>query len=252
MGKNDNWRGLNDFVPTARTFPETRIAVYTVITGGYDNFRLPLYVDDTLDYYVVTDSPAEISNSCKGVGGGGGTVIPVPEKLKGFSSVKQQRYLKLHHDEILPPKYNYTVYIDGSLRITCDIKPLMYSLIEDGRSVAIHEHSVRDCIYDEAQACYIYRRLEWHEIREQLSAYRSEGMPEHYGLPETPVLIRKSNDPELQGIMHEWWQQIERYTHRDQLSLPYILWKSGKGMEYIFSLGRNVWRNPYFLYHAHN
>ena len=166
--------------------------------------------------------------------------------------MKQQRYLKLHPDEIIPSKYDYTVYIDGSLRITCDIKPLVYSLIDSGKSIAIHDHYVRDCIYDEAQILYIVNKANEDELKKQVIFYKKEGMPEHFGLLETPVIIRKSNDPELKGIMNAWWEQIERFTHRDQLSLPYVLWKSGKGMEYVFSLGDNVWRNPYFLYYVHN
>ena len=46
----------NEFEPTDKTFPDAKIAVYTVITGGYDNLKSPIYVDDALDYYVVTDT----------------------------------------------------------------------------------------------------------------------------------------------------------------------------------------------------
>ena len=27
--------------------------------------------------------------------------------------------------------------------------------------------------------------------------------------------------------MDEWWEQIEMYSRRDQLSLPYVIWKNG-------------------------
>ena len=184
-------------------------------------------------------------------------VLPVPESLSGLSNAKKNRYMKLHPDEVLSEavtgkKYDYTIYIDSSMRITCDIKPLVYSLIASGKSIAVHNHRVRDCIYDEGQQIWIFGRLDRRSIWEQLDFYRSEGMPKHFGLLENTVLIRKSNDSQLQDIMHQWWQQIERFTHRDQLSLPYVLWKNGLDMSYIFSLGTNVWDNPYFLYYPHN
>ena len=239
--------GPNVFVPTQKTFPDVKIAVYSVITGGYDNYRPPIYVDDTIDYYLITDAEADMRQY-----GSNFFALPVPEKIKELPGSQKNRYLKLHPEEVIPAgKYDYTIYVDGSLRITCDIKPLVYSLIESGRSLGVHRHCFRDCIYDEAKACYFAERADLHALLEQINAYRSEGMPEHFGLLENTVLIRKCSDPELQRIMHEWWQQIERYTHRDQLSLPYVLWKNGYTLDYTFSLGNNVWRNPYFLFYPH-
>ena len=239
---------MNIFTPTQKKFPDAKIAVYTVITGGYDDLKDPVYIDDDIDYYVGTDSSAVITHR-----GGGHTwrAIPVPARLDGLSNVKKQRYIKLHPDEILPEGYDYTVYIDGSFRITCDIKPLVYSLIDDGRTIAMHMHYLRDCIYDEAAACFAGGVLTYEATRQQMDFYRSQGMPEHFGLPESPVIIRKCNDIELHGIMNDWWKEIERFTHRDQLSLPYVLWKNGKDISYIYSLGGNVWKNPCFLYYVH-
>ena len=239
--------GMNIFVPTSKIFPDAKIAVYSVITGGYDNYKPPIYFDDTIDYYLVTDADIDMRQY-----GPNFFALPLPEKIKGLPGSKKNRYLKLHPEEVLSGKnYDYSVYIDGSLRITCDIKPLVYSLIDSGKSIAVHRHCIRDCIYEEAQGLHFAGRAELHALLEQINAYKSEGMPAHFGLLENTVLIRKCNDPELQRIMHEWWLQIERYTHRDQLSLPYVLWKNGYNLDYAFSLGNNVWRNPYFLYSPH-
>ena len=27
--------------------------------------------------------------------------------------------------------------------------------------------------------------------------------------------------------MEDWWKEIEKYSNRDQVSLPYVLWKNG-------------------------
>ena len=58
----------NVFTPAGKTFPDTKIAVYTCITGGYDEIKEPFYVDDSIDYYAVTDS-------VKHTGRGGGMDI---------------------------------------------------------------------------------------------------------------------------------------------------------------------------------
>ena len=59
LGKVSGNVNINNFVPTTRNFPETKIAVYTVITGGYDDFKQHIYVDDSMDYYAVTDAPID-------------------------------------------------------------------------------------------------------------------------------------------------------------------------------------------------
>ena len=248
---------FNVFHPTDKVFPDVKIAVYTVIIGGSDTIKGHVYMDDDIDYYVVTDAPASKIAEIPQEWRDRLKVLPVPSGLEGLSDVKKSRYFKLYPDEVLSyentgKKYDYTIYIDGSMRITCDIKPLVYSLIASGKSIAIHEHSSVDCIYDEAQNCWIIGKVKWKDAREQINFYRQEGMPRHFGLHENSVIIRKCNDPELHRVMDEWWRQIKRYCHRDQLSLSYALWKNGHDMSYVFSLGKNIRRNPYFLEYPHN
>ena len=238
----------NAFVPSGDVFPDVRIAVYTCITGGYDNIRDPFYVDDSIDYYCFVDSVRKIPDGVRAW-----KFFPVPASLQQFSTAKRQRYVKLHPDEFIDgTKYDYTFYVDGSMRMTCDIKPLVYSLISAGKNIALHTHCARDCIYDEAAACFVLGKAGYSGIREQVEFYRAEGMPEHFGLTANTVIIRKTNDDELKVIMSDWWEQITRFTHRDQLSFPYVLWKNGKDISYVYSLGRNIWRNPCFLYYPHN
>ena len=242
----------NVFQATDKVFPDTKIAVYTVITGGYDEPKLPIYIDDTLDYYLFTDSGKTQENLPENF-----RALPIPEKLNSLSNAKKNRYMKLHPDEFITEsitgkKYDYTIYIDGRTRITCDIKPLVYSLIDSGKTIAIHDHFMRDDIYEEGQMMWIRGKVDRKGTRKQLNVYKDEGMPKHFGLLENTVLIRKCNAPQIQDIMHQWWLQIEKFTHRDQLSLPYVLWKNGLDTSWVFSLGTNVWKNPYFMHYGHN
>ena len=175
--------------------------------------------------------------------------MPIPEHLEGLSNVKKQRYLKLHPDEALCGKnYDYTVYIDGSCRITCDIKPMVYSMIAAEKTIGIYSHAEFVSPYDEAPFCWVVKNVSYRAIKEQMNFYSREGLPKYTGYYETPVLIRKSGDVELQAVMDTWWEQIKHFTHRDQLSLPYALWKNGKDSSYVFSLGTNVFRCPYFIF----
>ena len=79
--------GANEFIPTDKKFPGTKIAVYKVITGGYDNLKDPVYIDDEIDYYAFTDSESMQP-------GKAWKIISVPERLSGLSNTKKNRYMK--------------------------------------------------------------------------------------------------------------------------------------------------------------
>jgi hypothetical protein len=51
-------------------------------------------------------------------------------------------------------------------------------------------------------------------------------MPAEFGLWGCGIMIRKTNHPNVQQIETAWWDEINSTTPRDQLSLPYILWKN--------------------------
>ena len=57
------------------------------------------------------------------------------------------------------------------------------------------------------------------------SRIKTEGFPQNYGLPENNIIYRKHNKAEIISIMNDWWYMLEHYSRRDQLSLPYVLWK---------------------------
>ncbi len=189
------------------------------------------------------------------MGGGAWQVKALPSYLDNLSNARKNRYVKLHPDEFLSEeatgkKYDYTIYIDGKIRITCDIKPLVYSLIESGKTIATHMNPRND-IYAEAGMAFVHKDLPYKDVKAQMDFYKSKGMPECFGVTENAVIIRKCNDPEVNSLMEQWWEQIQRFTHRDQLSLPYVLWKNGVDISYIFSLGYNIWGSPFFIFHIH-
>jgi hypothetical protein len=38
-------------------------------------------------------------------------------------------------------------------------------------------------------------------------------------------MIRKHNDQYSKDLMEKWWSELKDYSHRDQLSFNYALWK---------------------------
>lgn len=242
---NKNRKGfakLNEFVPTKKQFPEYKLAIYTVSTGKYDNIKNPIYVDENIDYFIFTDQ--ELDNNSVW------NRKPIPENMKGKTSLELARYLKIN-PHLFFSEYDYSMFIDGNVCITCDVRPLFYTLIDQKKTIAIHRHQNRDCIYEEAKAIYAAGKASMKSMSKQLSFYKQEGFPTHFGLFETNIVIRKHNEEKCKAIMETWSEQIVEWTKRDQLSFTYALWKNGMTADSVLSLGNNSRRNPYFIVDSH-
>jgi len=87
-------------------------------------------------------------------------------------------------------------------------------------------HPARKCLYKEARVCEELGKDIPGNIRPQALAYREDKMPRNWGLPATGVLIRR-HTPQTKELNTAWWRQIEKYSCRDQISLPYVCWKLG-------------------------
>ena len=101
-----------------------------------------------------------------------------------------------------------------------------------------------ESIYTEAVRC-IRGELEREEsVQKQVKKYWLQGMPEDFPTILCGVLIRRHNDPRCIKIMEDWWQEIiSTGSRRDQISLPYVLWKNN----YLISDIVPVLDNPYSL-----
>ena len=92
--------------------------------------------------------------------------------------------------------------------------------------LAIPKHPDRDCAYVEAAFCARRGKDRAETLTRQAQAYRKAGLPERWGLAETRVVIRR-NTPEIVALNEAWWAEIKRHSLRDQVSLPFVCWKSG-------------------------
>jgi hypothetical protein len=109
--------------------------------------------------------------------------------------------------------------------------------------IAIHTHSQRDCIFDEAQACIDLSKDDPDKINTYISKHSS--FPKHAGLWECTMIYRR-NTPEIKKLCEDWWQEIITGTRRDQLSLPIVLERNNIVPT---SLGSNMRKSKCFSLH---
>lgn len=154
--------------------------------------------------------------------------------------------------KILPHKYfssEFSIYVDGNIFLNVPDTKILNDLLKDS-DMAVFRHPVRKCLYQEYlpakdRVMQVYKNL----IDEQILKYRQEGMPEMFGLAECGMIIRRHNDI-TNEFNDRWWAEICRYTNRDQVSFPYVLWKMKDRIKVNFIDG-NVRKHPYFKYANH-
>lgn len=212
-----------------------KIVVYTAIFGQYDILPNNTFIADDVDYICFSDH--KINSDLWDVH----IVDPIYEDLTRNS----RKFKALAHRYL--SKYKYSIWTDGNMQMVGDFRKLLNDQI-----FRTYDHmqcfDKRDCIYEEANAILalgqqnIQRTPErgirnWKDnpyiIQEQMTRYRGQGFPEHFGLAETSVVIRQHNDPKCIQLNEDWWTEMKYGSRRDQLSLNYVAWKNNITIDYI-------------------
>lgn len=226
-------------------FSDEKIAVYTVIFGTYDVLREPKCRPDNCDYYLISDRvrPPE---------GSAWKSMELPAKMReriaGSGSVQRNRFFKML-PHLLFPEYNYSVYLDGNIQLVTDPTEFINRMPAYGAS--FHRHVSRDCVFEEAKAILEQKKAPEDVMQELMDFLTEEQMPAHYGLLECPVIVRQHHSPVCIELMEAWWELFERFPYRDQMLLPYILYRRGIRPEELARLGDNVRKSPCFRRYPH-
>ncbi len=225
----------------------SKIAVYTCVTGCYDRVKEPLLEFDNTDYFIFTDHKLNcLAEDIKKY-----EVQLVPEEILKMGNITANRYVKLHPFEFFHG-YDYSIYLDGNIRAVSDIRKFVNKCTTQ-TGIAMHRHSERNCIYDEAAVCKAMNFGNPQYISRQMRKYKKEGFPEGYGMHEANVIVTDLSNPTAKILFDSWWNEFIRANSlRDQLCWPYVLWKNGYTIEDIGNLGTNVYKNYMLEYRKHN
>lgn len=225
-------------------FSENRIAIYTSIFGSYDSLNEPVILPDNCDFYVITDLEVNNESSWKKIH------VNLDEYgLENENNVTKNRFFKMFPDKLFP-EYSFSIYVDGNVKIITDLTEFINNMNSYGLSM--HLHSSRKCIYKEINVCIKKKKDTKENLEKSLEHITKNGMPKEYGLLEAPVIVREHNNPVCKKIMNEWWWEFITYSRRDQLSLPYVLWKNNIRIEEIGTMGDNLFHDFAFNKYKHS
>lgn len=129
------------------------------------------------------------------------------------------------------PQARYSIWVDSKSQFRRDPLGVLEALLWRSNAVlAISEHGARSSVYDEAKAVVKKNKATPEEVEVQLSQYRHDGLPEDKrfngkkALSEASVIARE-HTPLTNLFMCLWFNEVVRFTSRDQLSFPYVLWR---------------------------
>lgn len=200
-----------------------RIALYTATTGQYeDPFEILSPAHSTssqVDYYRFSDRPVADTDA------------PSVESLKVWrqvhdaprvpgDSIRNSRAIKiLGHPSL--SACDVTVWIDNRVRLKVGADELVERFLPDDADIALPMHSFHGSLSEEFNAVLRDRQDDPRRVREQRSTYM-QLMPHLSTLPVywTAILIRRNND-NVRRFNQIWWEQVLRFSRRDQLSFLY-------------------------------
>ncbi|CAN1163797.1 Probable hexosyltransferase MUCI70 [Linum perenne] len=129
------------------------------------------------------------------------------------------------------PNAEYSIWVDSKSQFRRDPLGVLEALLWRTNSVlAISEHGARSSLYDEAKAVVKKNKAGPEEVDVQLTQYKNDGMPEDKrfhgkkALNEASIIVRE-HTAMTNLMMCIWFNEAVRFTSRDQLSFPYVLWR---------------------------
>lgn len=191
--------------------------IYTSLVGNYDTLKEPKYIMRGWDYICFSNDWIAPKKSVW-------EVKPIPYNTK--DKLRLSRYAKLNPHKLLQ-EYDYSLWMDSNIVITSFLfEERINELIHNQIKIAIPKHFLRNCIYQEAQACIREGRERKSIIQQQIEYLKTNNFPKDQGLFENNIILRKHNNKEIISLGEEWWNLYLQFSKRDQLSLVYLFWKN--------------------------
>lgn len=211
---------------------QKEIILYSCIINNRDKPK-PIKINDGFRYVLFTDNQK--------LQAPGWEVLP--PVWKSPDPVRTSRYHKLHAFDIFPD-CKQAIWLDMT---HCPYRSIVSLL--NGSDLVIQKHPTRSTVKDEAVACCNLKKDIESLIKFQFEHYKKEGFPDNFGLYHTSCLIMK-NTYMFRKLSEMWWNEICCWSKRDQISLPYCLWKLNFKPDVIPGFDKKGF-NPYFKFHSH-
>lgn len=217
-----------------------KIVFYTAVFGEYDNLLLPGSIDEDVDYVCFTDRPRNTY----------GVWQIRASPYYHSDPTRVARYIKTHPHQLFPG-YHFAIWLDANIIPRSHLQKYIDVIRLENTSFGLIPHPHRDCFYQEADACKLRRKDNPSVIDAQADFYRKNGLDEFAGLFETGFMVIRMADEAVSLVFQTWWQEIERFSRRDQLGLAWALSQTKIQVSHLLPKGVSVREDDDFVYYTH-
>lgn len=191
------------------------IAFYTCIFGNYDLVKsINTNLLKKFNFFLITNLNIKSKNW---------NIIKVNDNR--FSNFYLSRFYKFFiHNKI--KKYKFSVYFDGNIIIEKDFLLLLKKFISSKKDIGLFKHSSRSNVYEEINTNLKEKKNNSFDIKRLLNFYRKNKYLSINDLTENCIIIRFNNSKKMTLAMNIWWKLLRLYGKRDQILLPYVIWKT--------------------------
>lgn len=206
------------------------MTIYTVIFGNYEELKPPKIVTPEWNYLCFTDQPI-VSD-----------IWEIRQVETWENKRMHSREYKINFDRYIDDEFS--IYIDGSFTINCDLNKWWKKHFKAPATFVSHPR--RNCVFEEIRTCIKRKRCDERKLMQQFRAYRKIIRPRQ-GVIQSGLMMRQRT-PEVIKLMREWWDELQKYSTRDQVSMAYvarnrkintIVWNYAKAEEFIFTTHYN-------------
>jgi hypothetical protein len=195
-----------------------KIAILTSLCGDKEALSNPTITFKNADYHAFVSRPHQNAT---------GWIQHEALAFSNDSIYANRRNAKIY--KIIPqlflPNYDYYIWADVSHDVVVDPQIICDTYLKND-DIACFKHTQRNCIYDEAS---ILKELKYDHVDlldKQISFYKSKNYPTNNGLFELSAFVRK-NTTKIMNMELKWWDNICKFSSRDQLSFMYSMWECG-------------------------
>lgn len=221
-----------------------QVYVCTALIGDYD-FLMPVrrYVyNKNWQYYCFSEKQRSLK---------GWNFKELPQEILSLNDFMKSRYIKFFCESIINKPGIY-IYIDANVQLEKKFGDLYNEFIDSNLNLGLFAHPERSNIFEELDEAIKANQLRNNEelAKNQIKKYSNDGLfSQHSILFENNIIFKKSNSKDLDSLMNHWWTELIRWPTRDQLSLPYVIYKSN--IKYLLlNLNKRV-DNEYVFIHGH-
>ncbi len=207
--------------------------VYTALIGDYEKFSSFNYeVGPNTRLIVFTDSNELMTENW--------TKIIVKPRFPN-DSIRSARYLKIMGPTILED-VDQSLWVDNTVQLKISPDSILDVLLKKN-DVTLPYHSFHRSVAAEFSAVQAAGYDDFAKIYEQLFHYQISNPEILLQKVFWTAIIARNHTPLVKETMQIWWEQILRYSRRDQLSINYAL------AETKINVGRYILDNYDSIFH---